>query len=186
VSLWTPLAFEADRNALVLDAEHLLPVAGAVPERRDGVCAVALARDGREIPPFIATIVLFLLGYAGIGFRCSLSVLPSLTIWDTAAAPSSHRFMLIGTLGRYRSSSAISSSVLDLPRQGPPRRGLPSLNGRHHRAGAKRRDPVMHHFTKAMDCRVKPGNDDRYEGARHPTSRSAFRHLPSARCSSAR
>jgi hypothetical protein len=32
------------------------------------------------------------------------------------------------------------------------------MTGRHHRAGAKRRDPVIH-LAKEMDCRVKPGND---------------------------
>jgi hypothetical protein len=29
----------------------------------------------------------------------------------------------------------------------------------HHRAGAKRRDPVIHLFRKTMDRRVKPGDD---------------------------
>ena len=54
---------------------------------------------GREIPPFLAAIALFLLGYAGIVISMfPYLVPPSLTIWDTAAAPSSQRFMLIGTL----------------------------------------------------------------------------------------
>jgi len=62
-------------------------------------CGAGL-ENGREIPPFIANdravpawlrwIVISVFPYL---------VLPSLTIWDTAAAPSSHRFMLIGTLG---------------------------------------------------------------------------------------
>ena len=53
----------------------------------------------REIPPFLAAIALFLLGYAGIVISVfPYLVPPSLTIWDTAAAPSSQRFMLIGTL----------------------------------------------------------------------------------------
>jgi len=34
---------------------------------------------------------------------------------------------------------------------------------RHHRAGAQRRDPVIHVCLtagKKVDCRVKPGNDE--------------------------
>ena len=51
------------------------------------------------MPPFFAAIALFLLGYR----RLVISVFPylvppTLTIWDTAAAPASQRFMLIGTL----------------------------------------------------------------------------------------
>jgi hypothetical protein len=40
-----------------------------------------------------------------------------------------------------------------------------SCPDRHHRAGAERRDPVIHHvkaissFKGLLDCRVKPGND---------------------------
>ena len=67
------------------------------------VTAFALWRwleAGREIPPFLAAIALFLFGYAGIVISVfPYLVPPSLTIWDTAAAPASQRFMLVGTLG---------------------------------------------------------------------------------------
>jgi cytochrome d ubiquinol oxidase subunit II len=55
--------------------------------------------DGREVPPFLAAIALFLLGYLGLVISVfPYLVPPSLTIWDTAAVPASQIFMLIGTL----------------------------------------------------------------------------------------
>ena len=49
--------------------------------------------------PFIATIVLFLLGFLGLVISSfPYLVPPSLTIWQTAATPSSQSFMLAGTL----------------------------------------------------------------------------------------
>ena len=54
---------------------------------------------GRDVPPFLATIALFLLGYLGLVIsNFPYLVPPSLTIWDTAAAPASQIFMLLGTL----------------------------------------------------------------------------------------
>ncbi len=53
-------------------------------------------QDGRA---FLATIGLFLLGYLGLVISTfPYLVPPTLTIWDTAAHPSSQLFMLIGTL----------------------------------------------------------------------------------------
>jgi cytochrome d ubiquinol oxidase subunit II len=53
----------------------------------------------RDIAPFLATIALFLLGYLGLVIsNFPYLVPPSLTVWDTAAAPASQIFMLIGTL----------------------------------------------------------------------------------------
>ena len=67
-----------------------------------GLTALALWRwleTGREVPPFFAAIVLFLLGYLGLVISVfPYLVPPTLTIWDTAAAPASQRFMLVGTL----------------------------------------------------------------------------------------
>jgi cytochrome d ubiquinol oxidase subunit II len=55
--------------------------------------------SGREVPPFLATIVLFLLGFLGLAISdFPYLVPPSLTVWDTAAAPASQIFMLLGTL----------------------------------------------------------------------------------------
>ncbi len=56
----------------------------------------SLRRDGETVS-FIATIRLFLLGFAGLVISSfPYLVPPSLTIWQTAAAPSSQTFMLIG------------------------------------------------------------------------------------------
>ena len=99
VSLWTPLVHPRDRRALVLAAEFLLSVAGAVV-----TALIAFARwraldKGREVRPFIASIALFLLGYLGLVISWfPYLVPPSLTVWQAAAAPASQIFMLIGTL----------------------------------------------------------------------------------------
>ena len=54
---------------------------------------------GRDVPPFLATITLFLLGFLGLAIsNFPYLVPPSLTVWDTAAAPASQIFMLLGTL----------------------------------------------------------------------------------------
>ena len=61
--------------------------------------ALALARRGREVPPFLASIALFLLGYLGLVISTfPYLVPPTLTIWETAAAPASQIFMLVGTV----------------------------------------------------------------------------------------
>jgi cytochrome d ubiquinol oxidase subunit II len=53
----------------------------------------------REVPPFLATMALFLLGYLGLVIsNFPYLVPPSLTVWDTAAVPASQIFMLLGTL----------------------------------------------------------------------------------------
>jgi len=99
VSLWTPLAFDriAERWFTMPNIYYLWPVPVIT-----AATAFALWRwldQGRDIPPFIAAIALFLFGYAGIVISVfPYLVPPSLTIWDTAAAPASQRFMLVGTL----------------------------------------------------------------------------------------
>jgi len=99
VSLWTPLQFEriAARWFTAPNIYYLWPVPVVT-----AVTAFALWRwleAGREVPPFLAAIALFLLGYLGIVISVfPYLVPPSLTIWDTAAAPSSQLFMLVGTL----------------------------------------------------------------------------------------
>ena len=49
--------------------------------------------------PFFASIVLFLLGYLGLVISTfPYLVPPALTLWQTAAVPTSQLFMLTGTL----------------------------------------------------------------------------------------
>lgn len=99
VSVWTPLAnarvwvrwFTAP-NIYVLWIVPAVTVLVALAMWR------ALERGG-EIVPFVGTVALFLLGYLGLVISTyPYLVPPSLTIWETAAAPSSQLFMLAGTL----------------------------------------------------------------------------------------
>jgi cytochrome d ubiquinol oxidase subunit II len=99
VSAYTPLAFEriAQRWFSLPNIFYLWPVPVVT-----ALTAFALWRaleKGRELLPFFATIALFLLGYAGLVISSyPYLVPPTLTVWDTAAAPSSQLFMLVGTL----------------------------------------------------------------------------------------
>jgi cytochrome d ubiquinol oxidase subunit II len=99
VSAYTPLAFEriAQRWFSIPNIFYLWPVPLVT-----ALTAYALWRwieKGRDILPFLAAIVLFLLGYLGLVISSyPYLVPPSLTVWQTAAAPSSQLFMLVGTL----------------------------------------------------------------------------------------
>jgi cytochrome bd ubiquinol oxidase subunit II len=99
VSLWTPLAFEriAARWFSTPNIYFLWPV-----PLLTAFVALMIWRwldAGREIPPFLASIALFLLGYLGLVISTfPYLVPPVLTIWQTAAAPASQIFMLLGTV----------------------------------------------------------------------------------------
>ena len=99
VSLWTPLEFPriAERWFSTPNIYFLWPV--PVVTALVAFMAWRWLEDGREIPPFVATIVLFMLGYLGLAISTfPYLVPPSLTVWQTAAAPASQIFMLIGTV----------------------------------------------------------------------------------------
>jgi cytochrome d ubiquinol oxidase subunit II len=99
VSLWTPLAEPriASRWFSLPNFYFLWPV--PVITALTAYLAWRWIETGREVPPFLATIVLFLLGFLGLAISVfPYLVPPSLTIWDTAAAPASQIFMLLGTL----------------------------------------------------------------------------------------
>jgi len=99
VSLWTPLEFPRIRerwfslpNFLYLWPVPLVTAVTAV------IGWIALRME-HDTAPFAATITLFLLGFLGLVISSfPYLVPPSLTIWQTAAAPASQTFMLIGTL----------------------------------------------------------------------------------------
>jgi cytochrome bd ubiquinol oxidase subunit II len=99
VSLYTPLAYEriAARWFSMPNLLFLWPVPIVTV-----LTAWAMWRwieAGRERLPFFAAITLFAVGYLGLIISSfPYLVPPSLTIWDTAAAPSSQMFMLAGTL----------------------------------------------------------------------------------------
>jgi cytochrome d ubiquinol oxidase subunit II len=99
VSLWTPLEIPRiwERWFSLPNFLYLWPV----PLLTALVAWLAWRAldSGREGTPFVAAIVMFLLGYLGIVISTfPYLVPPSLTVWDTAAAPASQIFMLIGTL----------------------------------------------------------------------------------------
>jgi cytochrome d ubiquinol oxidase subunit II len=99
VSLWTPLAFPriAERWFTLPNILYLWPV----PLVTAGTAYFAWREleKGSEYAPFLASIGLFLLGYLGLVISSyPYLVPPSLTVWQTAAAPASQLFMLVGTL----------------------------------------------------------------------------------------
>jgi cytochrome d ubiquinol oxidase subunit II len=99
VSLWTPLMEQriAVRWFSLPNFYFLWPVPVVT-----ALVAFACWRwigQRRDAPPFLAAIALFLLGYLGLVIsNFPYLVPPSLTVWDTAAAPASQIFMLLGTL----------------------------------------------------------------------------------------
>ena len=99
VSLWTPLAFDriARRWFSTPNIYFLWPV--PLVTALTAVMAWRWLDERREALPFLASIVLFLLGYLGLVISTfPYLVPPALTIWQTAAVPASQIFMLLGTL----------------------------------------------------------------------------------------
>jgi len=99
VSVWTPVAFERIAVRWFSLPNILffwwLPAATMLV----AFAAWRWLEAGREVLPFLATIALFLLGYLGLLIsNFPYLVPPSLSIWQTAAAPATHIFMLMGTL----------------------------------------------------------------------------------------
>jgi cytochrome d ubiquinol oxidase subunit II len=99
VSIWTPLAFEriAARWFSIPNIYFLWPV--PLLTLLTAVLAWRWLDEGREVRPFLAAVVLFLLGYLGLAISTfPYLVPPTLTVWQTAAVPASQIFMLLGTL----------------------------------------------------------------------------------------
>ena len=99
VSLWTPLAFEriAARWFTLPNILWLWPV--PVLTAATALMLWRWLETGRDVPPFLAAIVLFLLGYVGLVISSYPYIVPpSLTVWEAAAAPASLMFMLVGTV----------------------------------------------------------------------------------------
>jgi cytochrome d ubiquinol oxidase subunit II len=99
VSLWTPWSIPriAERWFSLPNFYFLWPVPTIT-----GLIAYGLWRSieaRRDVLPFVASVALFLLGYLGLVISSyPYLVPPMLTVWQTAAAPSSQIFMLIGTV----------------------------------------------------------------------------------------
>jgi cytochrome d ubiquinol oxidase subunit II len=99
VSLWTPLAEPriAARWFSTPNIYFLWPV--PVVTALTAFACWRWIEQRRDVPPFLAAIALFMLGYFGLVIsNFPYLVPPSLTVWDTAAAPASQIFMLLGTL----------------------------------------------------------------------------------------
>src|SRR5215467_9813912 len=99
LSIWTPIAFEriAARWFSTPNIYFLWPV--PLLTLVTAVLAWRWLDEGREVRPFLAAVVLFLLGYLGLVISTiPYLVPPTLTIWQTAAVPASQIFMLLGTL----------------------------------------------------------------------------------------
>jgi cytochrome d ubiquinol oxidase subunit II len=99
VSLWTPLAFPriAERWFSLPNILYLWPV--PLVTALTAYFAWRALEKGSEYAPFLASIGLFLLGYLGLVISSyPYHVPPTLTVWQTAAAPASQLFMLVGTL----------------------------------------------------------------------------------------
>ncbi len=99
VSLWTPLTEPRiwARWFALPNFYFLWPV--PVVTALIAFAAWRWLAQGRELPPFLAAIALFMLGYLGLVIsNFPYLVPPSLTVWETAAAPASQIFMLLGTL----------------------------------------------------------------------------------------
>jgi cytochrome d ubiquinol oxidase subunit II len=99
VSLWTPLSIPriSERWFSLPNFYFLWPVPTITALIAYGLWRSIEAR--RDVLPFVASIMLFLLGYLGLVISSyPYLVPPTLTVWQTAAAPASQIFMLIGTI----------------------------------------------------------------------------------------
>lgn len=98
-SLWTPWL-----RPLYLDRWFGFPTAifsVIVPLLVVGCLYLILTglNSGRDSRPFLASLALFILGFAGIGISFYPYIVPtSVTIWDAAAPPESLRFLLVGAV----------------------------------------------------------------------------------------
>jgi cytochrome d ubiquinol oxidase subunit II len=99
VSLWTPLTVDriAARWFSTPNIYYLWPI--PLITALVGYLVLRWLQRGDEVKPFLGSVVLFLLGYAGLVISTApYLVPPHLTFWDTAAAPASQMFLLVGTV----------------------------------------------------------------------------------------
>lgn len=99
VSLWTPLVSEriAERWFTFPNIAYLAPV--PLLALVFAWLAWSSLGKGKQAAPFLASIGLFLTGFAGLVIsNAPYLVPPSVTIWEAAAAPASQWLMLIGTV----------------------------------------------------------------------------------------
>ncbi len=97
VSLWTPLAHPRIAERWFTPGNLALLWPFPVLTAFSGYMAWKRLHGAHEFTPFAFTIAIFLLCFLGLSIsNFPYLVPPSVTIWDAAAAPSSHIFVLIG------------------------------------------------------------------------------------------
>jgi cytochrome d ubiquinol oxidase subunit II len=99
VSLWTPILHEriAQRWFTLPNFYYLWPV--PVVTALTAFACWRWIEQKHDVLPFLSAIALFMLGYLGLVISdFPYLVPPTLTIWDTSAAPASQIFMLVGTV----------------------------------------------------------------------------------------
>ena len=97
VSLWTPYAHPRIAERWLTPSNLVLLWPFPVLTAFCGYMAWKRLHGAHEFTPFAFTIAIFLLCFLGLAIsNYPYLVPPGLTIWDTAAAPASHVFVLIG------------------------------------------------------------------------------------------
>lgn len=97
VSLWTPYAHPRIAARWFTPSNLMLLWPLPVLTAACGYIAWKRLHGAHEFTPFALTIAIFVLCFLGLAVsNYPYLVPPDLTIWDTAAAPSSHVFVLIG------------------------------------------------------------------------------------------
>lgn len=99
ISIWVPLMDSdiAERWFSLPNFWFLSPI--PVLTLLGGYCLWRCVRDGATATPFILTMGLFVLGYAGLGVSLWPDIIPpDVSFRQAAASASSQRFLLIGTL----------------------------------------------------------------------------------------
>lgn len=99
VSMWTPFTEPAiaERwfswpNVLYLAP---VPIISAVV----AVAALVALRQRRELAPFVLSIMLFILAYAGLTISIWPYIVPrAITLWEGASSPTTQLFLLVGVL----------------------------------------------------------------------------------------
>jgi cytochrome d ubiquinol oxidase subunit II len=97
VSLWTPYAHPRIAERWFTPSNLMLLWPFPVLTAYCGYMAWKRLNGAHEFTPFALTIAIFVLCFLGLAIsNYPYLVPPGLTIWDTAAAPASHIFVLIG------------------------------------------------------------------------------------------
>lgn len=97
VSLWVPYLDETiyDRWFSLPNLYFLLPI--PVLTLVTAVCLIRAIRADKEYRPFLLSIALFVLGYAGLAISLYPYIIPrSLTIWEAAAPAPNLSLLLVG------------------------------------------------------------------------------------------